>query len=110
MCVSCIVHMCISVCISVCVWRVCAYVSVSTRVRPTTFVSRARNVNVPLSSWRETLIAGEGTSVRIALRPSVTHTHGEGDFSTYIINNRTTRRHGTTGGGEMFAATARRTL
>lgn len=67
----------------------------SDALRPTlTFVSRAQNVNVALSSSRETLIASERTSVRIASRLS--HTHGEGDFGTYIINNRTTRRHDTT--------------
>ena len=78
------------VCSCVCV-RICA-----DALRPTTFLSRARNVNVALSS-RETLIASEKTSVRIASRRvRLSHTHGEGDFGTYIINNRTTRQYGTT--------------
>lgn len=93
MCTYCVCMCNVFTCVCSCV---CAYVSVPTR--PTTFVSRARNVNVALSSSRETLIASERTSVRIASRPFVTHTHthGEGDFGTYIINNRTTRRYDTT--------------
>lgn len=66
------------VCSCVCV-RICA-----DALRPTTFLSRARNVNVALSSSRETLIASEKTSVRIASRPSVTHTRGRG--FRYVYN------------------------
>lgn len=70
--------------------RVCSRVCVRTYIysdalRPTlTFVSRARNVNVALSSSRETLIASERTSVRIASRLSVTHTRGRG--FRYVYN------------------------
>lgn len=89
--VLCMCNVFTCVCTRVCVrvLRICC-----DALRPTTFVPRARNVNVALSSSRETLIASERTSVRIASRPSVTHTR-EGDFGTYIINNRTTRRHDT---------------
>lgn len=81
-----------------CVIRVCvhSYVSVATLFTSDVRSSSSRQVSTSLvPSSRETLIAGEWTSVQICVA-SVSHTHGEGDFSTYIINNRTTRRHDTT--------------
>lgn len=73
-------RVCVYTCVLVCVCvRIC-----SDALRPTTFVSRARNVNVALSSSRETLIASERTSVRISSRPSVTHIRGRG--FRYVYN------------------------
>lgn len=95
MCIVCVMYLrvCILVFIRVCVCvRIC-----SDALRPTTtFVSRPRNVNVALSSSR----AKRWSQVRE--RPHglrlvrLSRTHGEGDFGTYIINNRITRRYDTT--------------
>lgn len=90
----------------VCVRVLHTYLSRRSYVRRS-FLAREMSTSLCRRS-RETLIAGwRERPVRIALRPSVTHT-GKGDFGTYIINNRVTRRHDATSYGGSFAATARR--
>jgi len=95
--------------------RVCARARIricpmTTQQLRATFVSRARGVNVALCRRsRETLIAAERTSSsdRVASRRvRLSHTRGKGDFGTYIINNRVTRRHDAASYGGSFAATA----
>lgn len=75
-----VLYICVSLCVLTCVcvyMCVCVRTYLFRRVRPTTFVSRARNVNnVPLSSSRETLLADE-ENVRTDRVASIclTHTH-----------------------------------
>lgn len=97
------VHMCMCVCnvftcvtVCVCVYScMCAYVSISTRyVRRRSFLVREMSTSLRrrrAKRWSQVRERPYGLR-----RVRLSHTYGEGDFGTYIINNRTTRRHDTT--------------